>query len=61
MSTFMLLLLLLNGRYYILKSLLLKLLRLKCWLKGLAGKFIVKQVLKFKRILTAKRQADIKD
>jgi hypothetical protein len=35
--------------------------RLECWTKDLAKKFIVEQVSKFKRILTAQCRADMKD
>jgi len=34
---------------------------LECWAKDHAKKFIAKQVLKSKRILTAKRRANMKD
>ena len=35
--------------------------RLECWTKDLAEKFIVEQVSKSKRILTAQRRAAMKD
>jgi hypothetical protein len=49
------------GRYYMPKTLPLKPLGLECWTADLAGKFIAEQVLKSKRILTAQRQAEMKD
>jgi hypothetical protein len=49
------------GRYYMPKTLPPELLGLECWTTDLADKFIAKQVLKSKRILTAQRRAEMKD
>jgi hypothetical protein len=43
------------------ESPLLELSGLECWTEDLAAKFVAKQVPKSKRILTAKRRANMKD
>jgi hypothetical protein len=49
------------GRYYMPKSPPPEQLGLECWTADLPEKFIAEQVVKSKRILTARRRADIKD
>ena len=49
------------GRYYMPESPPPELSGLECWTKDLSEKFIAEQVPKSKRILTARRRADMKD
>jgi hypothetical protein len=50
-----------NGRYYMPETPPPELSGLECWTEDLAEKFIIDQVAKSKRILTAQRRADMKD
>jgi hypothetical protein len=49
------------GRYYMPETPPPEPSGLECWTKDLADKFITEQVPRFKRILTARRRADMKD